>query len=180
MHLDDEHICNLLRQGNPRGMELLYGKYYRPMVVWANTFLDDLHAAEDLVQEFLVVFWERESYKKIVLSGLKSYLFAAVKYAALKHLEKRDPLRRPVEVGNIIVEMIDLDDLTEEMLRQIEAEIEKLPPRTREVLKAVYVDGLRYQEVAEKLSISVATVKTLLVSALRKLRDFFSNFRAFF
>ncbi len=180
MHINDEYICNLLRHSDSRGLELLYNKYYRPMVVWANTFLGDLLAAEDLVQEFFVVFWERESYKRIAPPGLKGYLFSAVKYAAIKHLEKRDPLRKSSQVGNLIVELIELDDLTEEMLRQIEAEIEKLPPRTREVLKAVYVDGLRYKEVAEKLSISIATVKTLLVNALKRLRGIFSDPCAFF
>jgi len=32
------------------------------------------------------------------------------------------------------------------------------------------MEGLRYKEVAEKLDVSITTVKTLLVNALKKLR----------
>lgn len=52
------------------------------------------------------------------------------------------------------------------MLAKVEFEIEKLPPRTKEVVCGVYVDGLQYKEIAQKLDVSVATVKTLLVNAL--------------
>ena len=70
--------------------------------------------------------------------------------------------------------------LTEEILQAMEEEIEKLPPRMREVLKAVYIDGLSYRETAEKFVISIATVKTLLVNALKRLRKVFSCFPRFF
>ena len=64
----------------------------------------------------------------------------------------------------------------DEILQAIEVEIEKLPPRTREVLKSVYIDGLSYRETADRFSISIATVKTLLVNALKYLRKVFSGF----
>lgn len=68
------------------------------------------------------------------------------------------------------------DDITEEMLQAIEAEIKKLPPRMREVLTSVYIDGLSYRETSKKLNISISTVKTLLVNALKRLREKFSNY----
>ena len=46
----------------------------------------------------------------------------------------------------------------------------------RQVLTSVYIDGLSYRETSEKLNISVSTVKTLLVNALKRLREIFSNF----
>ena len=36
---------------------------------------------------------------------------------------------------------------------------------------AVFVDGLKYREVAEKYHISLSTVKTLLGNAVRKLKE---------
>lgn len=174
---NDEYICKLLRHNDVGGMELLYGKYYRPMVLWANTFLNNLPAAEDVVQDFFVAFWERESFNHLRSSNLKGYLFAAVKFAAIKHIDKHDPLRKTSEVGNLAVELIELDDLTEEMLRQIEAEIEKLPARTRQILKAVYFEGLRYKEVAVRFGISLETVKTLLSNAMKRLRAIFGALR---
>lgn len=50
-------------------------------------------------------------------------------------------------------------------------EIDLLPPRSREILNGVFVEGMKYQEVADRYNISVSTVKTLLGTSIRKLRE---------
>lgn len=177
MQINDKRICELLQQHNPLGFNMLLDSYYRPLVLWADTFLKDMPAAEDLVQEFIVDFWEKRIYMRIAPANFRGYLFTSIKNGALKLLEKRDPLRNPHLLGNIALETIDPDDITEEMLREVQTEIEKLPPRMREVLTAVYVEGLQYKEVAIKFDISIATVKTILVRALKRLREIFSSWK---
>lgn len=157
MLINDDRICNLLNRKDPLGLEYLFDKYYRPLVVWANIYLKDLPASEDIVQDFYVSFWEKGSYEHILPARLKGYLFSAVKYMAIKHVEKKDPLRNPSQVRGLLVEFIDVDDITEDMIRQVEAEIRKLPPRTRDVLMAVYYEGMRYKDVAARFSISTET-----------------------
>lgn len=183
MFIDDNSICRLLRDRDSRGLELLFKYYYRPLVLWADTFLNDIPASEDLVQEFFVSFWEKHSYERITSGNLRGYLFVSVRNQSLKFLEKRDPLREAVHVPvftseeyGSLVEEYELGDLTEEMLQAVETEIQRLPPRMREVLTSVYIDGLSYRETSEKLNISISTVKTLLVNALKRLREIFSNF----
>ena len=180
MQVDDKLICRFLGEHDHRGLEILFEYYYRPLVLWADTFLSDIPAAEDVVQDFLVDFWEKRAYERITSGSIRGYLFAAVRNRALKLLEKRDVLREAGGVLPVLVDESDTDWLTEEILQAVEAEIEKLPPRMREVLRAVYIDGLSYRETAEKFVISIATVKTLLVNALKRLRKVFSNFPRFF
>lgn len=180
MQVDDKLICKLLAGHDHRGMEVLFKYYYRPLVLWADTFLNDIPAAEDLVQDFFVDFWESRAYERITTNNIRGYVFAAVRNRALKLLEKRDVLREASGELPMAEEEGETDWLTEEILQAIEAEIEKLPPRTREVLKSVYIDGLSYRDTAEKFDISIATVKTLLVNALKYLRKVFSNFSRFF
>ena len=180
MQVDDKLICRFLGEHDHRGMEVLFEYYYRPLVLWADTFLSDIPAAEDVVQDFLVDFWEKRAYERITSGSIRGYLFAAVRNRALKLLEKRDVLREAGGVLPVLVDESDTDWLTEEILQAVEAEIEKLPPRMREVLRAVYIDGLSYRETGEKFVISIATVKTLLVNALKRLRKVFSNFPRFF
>ena len=43
-----------------------------------------------------------------------------------------------------------------------------------DVLKSIYIDGLSYRETADKFGISIATVKTSLVTALKRIRKVFS------
>lgn len=46
-----------------------------------------------------------------------------------------------------------------------------MPPQSRNVVKCIYLKGMRYKETAEELNISVATVKTLLVNSLKRMRE---------
>jgi len=48
----DQEICSLLKVRKIGGMELLFREYYKPLVVWATTFLHDTQRAEDIVQDF--------------------------------------------------------------------------------------------------------------------------------
>jgi len=180
MQSGDKHICKLLRLHNIRGLELMFQHYYRPLVLWAVTYVNETAAAEDIVQDFFMAFWEKRHYEKITRDNIRGYIFASVRNDALKYIASREPLRSAIPALNLAMDVLAHDDITEEMLQMLEAEIEKLPPRTKEVLKAVYIDGMSYKETASKFSISVATVNTLLVNALRRLREFFSNLRSFF
>lgn len=177
MHIDNKRICELLQRHDPKGFNLLLENYYRPLVLWADTYLKDIPASEDLVQEFIVNSWEKRIYGRITPDKLKGYLFTSIKNSALKQLEKRDPLRHPHVLEDMTFEMFDPDDLTEEMILLLQAEIEKLPPRTREVLRAVYVDGLKYKEVARKFQITIATVKTILMRAIKRLREVLASWK---
>ena len=164
MQVDDKLICRFLKEHDPRGMEVLFEYYYRPLVLWADTFLNDIPAAEDIVQDFFVDFWEQRAYERITSSSVRGYIFAAVRNRALKLLEKRDVLREADGELPVLADESDAGWLTEEILQAM----------------AVYIDGLSYRETAEKFVISIATVKTLLVNALKRLRKVFSCFPRFF
>jgi RNA polymerase sigma-70 factor (ECF subfamily) len=160
-----------LRRRDEKGLELLFDTHYRPLVMWADSFLQDVTRAEDLVQEFFVRLWERRFVDGLSPAALRAYLFASVRNAAINALGRKDPLRMARGVTRADGAWAEYDDLTERMLQELEREVERLPSRSREVVRAVYVDGLRYKEVAERYAISVATVKTLLVGALKHLRE---------
>ncbi len=180
MQINDNHICKLLNEHDHRGMEILFNNYYRPLVLWADTFLNDVAISEDIVQELLMSFWEQKIYKRITPAKLRGYIFTSVKNKSLKYLERDNHQRKVRLTDTLFTELLDPDSLTEEMLQALNDEIEKLPQRTRDVLKSIYVDGMRYKETAEKFSISIDTVKTLLASALKKLRAALARFKIFF
>ena len=51
--LSDSKILQTLREKEPLGMDALFERYYRPLVVFAESYLHDLQSAEDLVLRFL-------------------------------------------------------------------------------------------------------------------------------
>lgn len=175
--MDDNLIYRLLTEHkDSKGMQVMFREYYRPLVMWADSFLKDVPLAEDLVQDFFVSFWKERLYERLTPSGLKGYLFTSVRNRALNLIEKKDPLRMATRDLPLEQQMEDTDYYTEETLQRIEAEVDKLPKRMQEVLRAVYIDGLSYQAAAEKFSISKATVKVMLVNALKRIRKDCCNF----
>ena len=46
MELSDQIICELLKKRDKQGLEALYQKYYKALVVWADTFLNNIPASE--------------------------------------------------------------------------------------------------------------------------------------
>lgn len=58
----------------------------------------------------------------------------------------------------------------EEVREKVEAAIEKLPPKRKEIFLLSRSEGLTYKEIAEKLSLSIKTVEAHMRLALQDLR----------
>ena len=173
----DETICLLIKRKEKNGIEYLFEKYYRSLVVWADTFIHDMNAAENLVQEFFIRLWEKEMLQNVQPVCLRNYLYVGVRNRALNSLEKTDLLRR---VGEIAIPVGVSEEYEDQMMEKVREALERLPERSREVVKSVYLENLKYKEVAEKYGISIATVKTLLVNSLKTLRKEFSVYSGIF
>ena len=70
-------------------MDALFERYYRPLVVFAESYLHDLQSAEDLVQEQMVKLWSKQTFAGIVPEALGTFLFTVVKNACINWLEKK-------------------------------------------------------------------------------------------
>ena len=167
----EEEICRLLAADDWRGMELMFRVYYKRLVVWADTFLEDMQLAEDIVQELFITLWEKKRRRTLQSSTLSSFLFVSVRNQCYHRLEKKDTLRHTVDLKEVNIAFEEYNEKHDYIMTRILNEIEKLPPRSQEIMLAVFVDGLKYREVAEKYHISLSTVKTLLGNAVRKLKE---------
>ncbi|MFR7878119.1 MAG: sigma-70 family RNA polymerase sigma factor [Butyricimonas paravirosa] len=163
----DQEICSLLKVRKIGGMELLFREYYKPLVVWATTFLHDTQRAEDIVQDFFVKLWEKP-YSAFLPETLKSYLFTSIRNLALNQLDKIDPLRQACDVAYYDSPWNEYDNFEDEVFRRVEEELEKLTPRAQDVIRKIYLEGMKYKDVADKLGISVATVNSILGKGFKK------------
>ena len=154
MQIPDSTICSLLNQGEEKGMEYLFTRYYKPLVLWAASFLNNIPQSEDLVQDFFIRLWEKRTQTSLQATTFKSFL-----YTSVRNLKSSDKAWE------------EYDTLEEEVLARVKNEIDKLPERSRQIMQCIYLQGLHYKETAAKLGISIATVNTLLVNALKKIRQ---------
>ena len=61
------------------------------------------------------------------------------------------------------------------MRERLKMFVDSLPEKCREIFILACIEGLKYKQVAEKLDVSVNTVKTQLKSAYSKLRAEFNE-----
>lgn len=171
MQVSDDTICSLLQKRDIKGLEYLFDNHYRSLVLWADTFLNNMQVSEDLVQDFFIRLWEKELYKKLMPGKIKTFLYTSVRNLSLNLVRKQDPLKKACNIDILDKNWEEFDEQKEQLLNIVEREIEKLPGRSREVVTAVYLKGMRYREVASTYGISEATVKTLLVLSMKRLRE---------
>jgi RNA polymerase sigma-70 factor, ECF subfamily len=157
--------------GDRNAFEVLFRSHYRPLCAFAMQYVKDRDKAEDLVQDLFFRLWmDREKTK--VTTSLKAYLFQAVRNRCLNAVKVQGRVRSLNEEAD---DGIDEDVRTEEehaeRAARVNAAIELLPEERRRVFKMSRHEGLKYQEIAERLGISVKTVENQMGKALKTLRE---------
>lgn len=165
-------------------MGRIFRLYYRPLCLFALRYIPDTELSEDIVMESMESFWLKVSTPGAVsfriMANLKSYLFVSVRNRCISELRKRRDGDESIE--NLSADKADTlaDEAAggcdEEMVRRSElaadlwTSIDKLPEKRRQVLVMGKRDGLSYEEISEKLGISVNTVRNHMSRALAALR----------
>lgn len=128
--------------------------------------------AEDAVQELYLKLWAARGS----LGGIRNpfaYGVSILKNICIDRIRrqsarKAEPLEKapPLETapGQGRSEMKDT-------LRYLLAEMEKLPPNQRDVLKMRAVDGLEYEEISQRTGLSQVHVRVLVAKARKTLRS---------
>lgn len=157
--------------GDQLAFERLFREHYRPLCAFARQYLKDPAKAEDLVQDLFFRLWQdRESVK--VTTSVKAYLFAAVRNRSLNAVAAVARMRPLDEEGDDRTEEENVsEDERTHRLARVHAAIEALPEERRRIFKLSRHEGLKYQEIADRLGISAKTVENQMGRALKTLRE---------
>lgn len=170
---------NRIKQDDLQEFEKLFKLFYKPLCHYANKFLRDMDIAEEIVQEFFYNYWKNRQTMNIQIS-IKSYMYRAIRNNSLKYLEHLAVVKKyenNYKETNLVEASIDVDSLELEELNEIiEATLNELPERCSQIFKLSRFEGLKYNEIAEKLSISVKTVEANMGKALQLFRKNLSHY----
>ncbi|MDR2038052.1 MAG: RNA polymerase sigma-70 factor [Bacteroidales bacterium] len=170
-----------LQSGDKREFELMFKSYYPYLCFYAESIVGEKCAAEEIMSDFFLRLWE--NHKSIVINkSLQAYLMKGVRNNCLKHLEHMKVHQKHKEHVQYLMENSDLLLpqsgehplsllITRESLEEIEKAIDLLPPQCKEVFTLIRMDNLSYEETSKKLGISINTVRTQIVRAMRKLKE---------
>jgi RNA polymerase sigma-70 factor, ECF subfamily len=171
MNLSDLDLYEKIKKGDELAFEMLFRNYYKSLCFFCNKIVKDSAVSEEIVQDFFYHFWEKRDVL-ILNSSVKSYIFKSVYNNALKHLRH---LKIIQEHENYVklqdsVQLPDNYAETGEMMHIINHTLSQVPERTREIFELNRYEGLKYQEIADKLGISVKTVEAHISNLLKSFR----------
>lgn len=174
MPLQENELANALQKGDEIVFEKVFKDYYERLCNYANTFVNDMDEAEEMVQSTFLALWEKRENIDIHTS-VKSYLYQAVHNQSInkiKHYQVRQVHSEYVKHhGDFGTYDSSQSILGEELEKQINTAIESLPPQCQTVFKLSRFENLTYAEIAQQLDISVKTIENHMGKALRIMRE---------
>jgi RNA polymerase sigma-70 factor (ECF subfamily) len=164
-------------EGDIDSFNVLFRSHHKPLFTSALLLVKDEKIAEDIIQDAFLKIWTKKAELAHVLN-IAAYLYMSVKNACL------DELRKMHFTDDVLALEIS-DDAADpfhsvrikELSKHLQDASATLPAQCREIFERVYIDGKKYQEVADELAVSINTVKTQLKRALAKMRSIMEKYR---
>lgn len=161
---------SLISEGNQRAFQSIVYKYSDPLIIFSIGFVRKREVAEEIVSDAFVSLWNKRS-QIAEIRDLKSFLYILVRNGSISHLRKTNgkkeiSLETLQDFYTLPVTGPETDDITEEILDQINKAIDQLPPKCKIVFTLAKIQGMKYKEIAEILDISVKTINNHIANAL--------------
>jgi RNA polymerase sigma-70 factor, ECF subfamily len=173
MDIKDLELIEKIKKGNELAFESLFRSYYKSLCLFCSNIIKDREVAEEIVQDFFYHLWDKRTLLDLNVS-VKSYLFKSVYNNTLKYIRHQKIVQEHVSYVKYLDNTLQQpDNYAEigEMMHIINTTLTDAPERTREIFKLNRYEGLKYQEIADKLNISVKTVEAHISGILKEFRN---------
>jgi RNA polymerase sigma-70 factor (family 1) len=129
--------------------------------------------AEDVVQDVFLKLWQkRETMAE--LNEFAPYLFRMAQNRAINGFQRMATEARALAAlrQTTRTNAMDIEDqlVAKDLEQRLQDAVQKLPPQQQQVYRLSREDGLKHEEIAERLKIAPGTVKNHMIAALRTLR----------
>lgn len=174
----DLELLERIKKGDEQAFEKVFRTYYKSLCLFSNRILHDPPSSEEVVEDIFFNLWERRD-KFDITTSLKSYLFRSAYNNSLKLLRHQKIVAnyesRMVEEEpqyQLQENYLEIGEITHSVLKTLD----QVPERTRMIFQMNRDEGLKYQEIADKMNISVKTVEAHMTSILKLLRENLRDF----
>ncbi len=166
---------------NEQEFSRIYTLYFPKMVRFAREYVISEEEAQCIVQDLFLYLWEHRETLEAV-NNLNAFLFTLTKnrcidfYRSYTRLSQMKKSLDSLEERELHLKMEALQQFDENMFTTNEIEellnkaVNNLPEKCREVFILSRMEGLKHEEIARQLNISVNTVQNHISTAIRKLR----------
>lgn len=170
----EEKLLLLLQKGDHAAFTEIYNRHWENLADAAYQRLHSHEDAEEVVQEVFVNLYIRRA--EISPAGsLIAYLKTALKYKVIDAYRVQQLHYKNIDniiQENAIPDLMPDDELNiKELQKKLLELVSKLPPKCREVFVKSRFEHLSHQCIADRMGISVSTVKKHLNKAIHILRN---------
>jgi len=169
---DATFLAEQLRSGIPKAYDFLMDSMYKKLCAYAYTLTRDHGNAEDIVQNVFVEIWVNRKNINPNLS-ITNYLYRSVYNGFIDQYRKSRPViyleKKYLDAIDMAAE-IEQEEL-QDLIRLMNAEIENLPSKCKEIFLLNKKEGLTHTEISEYLHISIKTVEGHITRAFKILTE---------
>jgi len=149
----------------------LFDQFFKPIRNFIYFRCADVDLAEDLAQDVFVKLWENRG--RIDRKTVKAYLYTIALNMTINQMKRRQLHFRFLKGGSQDRDFDTPEKLMEmeQYKQRLEEVIASLPEGGREVFLMNRLEDLTYNEIAERLKLSVKAVEKRMSKVLRILRE---------
>lgn len=158
---------------NEKNFEKAYNDYFEVVCRFLDYYTHDSYVIEEVVQGVFVKLWEE--YNGHEMEYLKTYLYNSARNRILNYLRDHENRIFLLEKwAKTELEKSAAHDCVdrEEFFCLLQAAVDALPEKCREVFILSREEQLSYKEIAEIKEISLKTVENQMGKALKKIREY--------
>jgi RNA polymerase sigma-70 factor (ECF subfamily) len=163
-----------IKRGDIKSFEILFRAYYKPLLIYSERIVENKEDADEVVQDIFYKLWEKRKTLEITTS-INSYLYKSTYNNSLQLLKRRklDLKYQKYKIHQEEQKTINPNEemIATELSHKIGQLLEALPDNCKKIFKLNRYKGMKYQEIADMLSISIKTVEANMTKALKHFRE---------
>jgi RNA polymerase sigma-70 factor (ECF subfamily) len=169
----EKELLQRIAEGSEAAFRQLFDAYRKKLYTYIYRITESKEVAEDTVQDIFLKIWAvRDTLPNI--DNINAYLHRmAHNYAhdGFKRLAKESLLLEGLREQSFSHKDASHELISKEVRVYIQGIIDQLTPQQRKVFILSREEGLKQEEIAVRLNLSLTTVKKHMVDALRYLRE---------
>jgi len=170
----EEDLLLQVSEGSQAAFRQLYDRYRNKIFSISWKIIGAQSSAEDVVQDIFIKLWlKKENIPEI--ENFEAYLNMMVRNHIFNYLRKVANEKSFLQRFKIKSVQQNDDGLEKVCYHELESLVQKtvdlLPPQQKKAYTFSRIDGLKHEEIAEKMGISRSTVKGHITGALSHIKN---------